>query len=79
MEKETFKVTIKIRYEVKKTDIPDHSVIVLKEDFGNSEIHYGPIPDVLIGEVLREIKESRKKMLEDCVKRLKGEGGLEAY
>lgn len=55
---------INIKWTVIPSETPLHSYIIEKVDlFTGVEYKFGPIPDVLIGETLHELRESKKQMI----------------
>lgn len=59
------------RWEVKKSDTPSHSIVVeVDRCFPNRTVEYGPIPDVLVAELIHELKTSRKQAVQAMVDRL---------
>jgi hypothetical protein len=71
----TFSVTV--TWKVEPSDYLGHSYIVERKlsPIFDDAVKYGPIPDVLIPEVLHEFEQSRKIMMEVLVKDFLGING----
>lgn len=62
-----FKVTVTLK--IVPSEISDHSYIVENQEpnLTGEVIKYGPIPDVLVNEVLHELQESRRILFETLI------------
>lgn len=59
------------RWEVKKSDIPNHSIVVeVDRCFPDRTFEHGPVPDILVVELIHELKTARRQTVEHFVNRL---------
>lgn len=54
----SFSMKATITYTVEKLDDGLHSKIIVKNSLNNTEDKLGPIPNILVDEVLHEMKET---------------------
>lgn len=74
MENNELKVTkddeefLTIRWEVHKSEIPEHSYVrEVDSCFHNRFIEYGPVPDILVAEVIHELRTARREAIKYTV------------
>lgn len=59
------------RWEVKKSHMPNHSIVVeIDRCFPNRTVEHGPVPDVLVMELIHELKTARRQSVEHILNNL---------